>query len=132
MDIVVILGVLAALFVFIGLSEPLAEKLRLPVTVILAAMGIAIGAGASFFWFTELTDALNPVALAILRLPISSDVFIYLFLPTLIFQVSLTISFRRMLDDWVPILVLAVVAVAVATVVIGYALFPFAGLPLMA
>ena len=54
------------------------------------------------------------------------------FLPTLIFQVSLTISLRRMLDDWVPILVLAVVAVAVATVVIGYALLPFAGLPLMA
>ncbi len=37
-----------------------------------------------------------------------------------------------MLDDWVPILVLAVVAVAVATVVIGYALYPVAGLPLMA
>ncbi len=132
MDLVVILGVLAALFIFIGLSEPLAERLRLPVSVILAATGIAIGAGASFFWFTDLTNALNPVALAILRLPISSDLFLYVFLPTLIFQVSLTINLRRMLDDWVPILVLAVVAVAVATLVIGYALVPFAGLPIMA
>jgi monovalent cation:H+ antiporter, CPA1 family len=132
MDLVVLLGVLAALFIFIGLSEPLAERLRLPVSVILAVMGIAIGAGASFFWFTDLTDALNPVALAILRLPINSDVFLFIFLPTLIFQVSLSIDLRRMLDDWVPILVLAVVAVGVATVVIGYALLPFAGLPLMA
>ncbi len=132
MDLGVILGVLAALFIFIGLSEPLAERLRLPVSVILAATGIAIGAGASFFWFTDLTDALNPLALAILRLPISSDVFLYVFLPTLIFQVSLTINIRRMADDWVPILVLAVVAVAVATAVIGLALLPFSGLPLMA
>jgi CPA1 family monovalent cation:H+ antiporter len=132
MDLGVLLGVLAALFIFIGLSEPLAERLRLPVTVILAATGITIGAAASFFWFTELTDALNPVALAILRLPISSDVFLFVFLPTLIFHVSLTIDLRRMLDDWVPILVLAVVAVGVATVMIGLALLPFAGLPLMA
>ncbi|MCA3509386.1 MAG: cation:proton antiporter [Rhodobacter sp.] len=132
MDLAVLLGVLAALFIFIGSSGPLAEWLRLPVTVILAATGIAIGAAASFFWFTDLTDALNPVALAILRLPISSDVFLLVFLPTLIFHVSLTIDLRRMLDDWVPILVLAVVAVGVATVMIGLALLPFAGLPLMA
>lgn len=132
MELAVILGVLAALFVVIALCEPLAARLRLPVTVILALAGIAIGAAAGFFWFTEFTDALNPVALAILRLPISSDVFLFVFLPTLIFQAVLTFEVRRMLDDWVPILVLAIVAVAVATAVVGAALLPVAGLPLMA
>jgi len=132
MDLVVIIAIVAALFLVIGLSEPLAAKLRLPYSVILAAVGIAIGAAATFFWRTDLTDALNPVALAILNLPIRSNVFLYVFLPTLVFQVSLGLNLRRMLDDWVPILVLAVVAVVVATVVIGFALLPFAGLPLAA
>lgn len=132
MELVDLIGLMAVLFVVIGVSEPLAVRLRLPASVILAAIGIAIGASASFFWYTKLTDALNPVSLAILTLPISSDLFLYAFLPTLIFQVALSLNLRRMMDDWVPIVVLAVVAVAVATVMIGFALQPFAGLPLMA
>lgn len=110
----------------------MAEKLRLPEAVVLAVLGIGIGTGAAWVWATPLTDALNPVALAILRLPISSDVFLYVFLPILVFQVALTLNVRRMLDDWVPILTLAVLAVLVATAVIGLALMPFSGLPLIA
>ncbi len=131
MELPVFLSVLAGLFMVIGLAQPLAERLRLPYTVLLALVGIAIGAGASFFLATDLTDALNPLALSILGLPISSQVFLYVFLPTLLFQVALTIDLRRMLDDWVPILVMAVLAVVVATFVIGYALYPFAGQPLV-
>lgn len=132
MDLIALLAVLAGLFLAIALSEPLAARLRLPVTVILAAVGIAIGAGAAWFWRTPVTDAFNPVALAILNLPISSDLFIYVFLPVLLFQVSLTLNLRRLLDDWVPILTLAVLAVIVATFVIGLALTPFTTLPLIA
>lgn len=132
MDLIVFLAILSGLFLAIALSEPLAARLRLPVTVILAAIGIGLGAAASWFFRTEVTDALNPVALAILNLPISSDLFIYIFLPVLIFQVSLTLNLRRLLDDWVPVLVLAVVAVVVATFVIGMALKPFTSLPLIA
>lgn len=132
MDLVVVVALVSALFVLIGLADPLAARLRLPVAVVLAAFGIALGAGAMWFWRTDLTDALNPVALAILNLPIRSSLFLYVFLPILIFQVTLSLNLRRMLDDWVPILVLAVVAVAVATAVVGLALWPFAGLPLIA
>ncbi|MEM8811476.1 MAG: cation:proton antiporter [Pseudomonadota bacterium] len=132
MDIVVITAILASLFVVIGLSEPLADKLRLPYSVILAIVGILIGAGAVFFLRTDLTDALNPVAEAILALPIRSNVFLYVFLPTLLFQATLGMDLRRMLDDWVPILVLAVVAVFVATFLVGYALSWASALPLVA
>lgn len=132
MDLIVLLAILAALFVAIGLCEPIAHRLRLPVSVILAAVGIGIGASAAWFWQTEVTDALNPVALAILDLPISSDLFIYVLLPVLLFQVSLTLNLRRILDDWVPVLTLAVIAVIVATLVIGLALKPFTTLPLAA
>lgn len=132
MEMLVVILVIAALLVVIAFSDPLAERLGLPVSVVLAFAGITIGAGASFFWFSTWTNALNTVALAILHLPISSEVFLYCFLPTLVFQVSLSINLRRMLDDWVPILVLAVVAVAVATVVVGFALHPFSTMSLAA
>ncbi len=132
MDLVVIIAILTGLFLAIALAEPLAARLRLPTAVLLAALGMAIGGGAAWFWRTDVTDALNPVALAILNLPISSDVFIYVLLPILLFQVSLTLNLRRLMDDWVPVLTLAVIAVIVATVVIGLALTPFTTLPLLA
>ena len=129
MDIVLLTTVIASLFLLIGAAEPLAARLRLPFSVILAALGILIGAGALFFLRTDLTDALNPVAEAILALPIRSNVFLYVFLPTLLFQVTLGMNLRRMLDDWVPILMLAVVAVVVATLSVGYALAWASALP---
>ncbi|WP_339748367.1 cation:proton antiporter [uncultured Maricaulis sp.] len=132
MDIVLITTVIASLFLVIGAAEPLAARLRLPYTVILAMLGLLIGSGALFFLHTELTDALNPVAEAILGLPIRSNVFLYVFLPTLLFQATLGMNLRRMLDDWVPILVLAVVAVVVATLSVGYALSWASTLPLAA
>jgi len=128
MDIVLVTTVIASLFLVIGAAEPLAARLKLPFTVILAVLGVLIGTGAIFFLRTELTDALNPVAEAILGLPIRSNVF----LPTLLFQATLGMNLRRMLDDWVPILVLAVVAVVVATLSVGYALFWASALPLAA
>lgn len=132
MDIVLITAVIASLFLVIGAAEPLAARLRLPYSVILALLGIIIASGALFFLRTELTDALNPVAEAILDLPIRSNVFLYVFLPTLLFQATLGMNLRRMLDDWVPIMVLAVVAVVVATLSVGYALSWASTLPLAA
>ncbi|MGB0695915.1 MAG: cation:proton antiporter [Rhodospirillaceae bacterium] len=132
MDIVVVTTIVASLFLVIGAAEPLAAQLRLPFSVILALLGVLIATGAVFFLQTELTDALNPMAEAILGLPIRSNVFLYIFLPTLLFQATLGMNLRRMLDDWVPILVLAVVAVVVATLSVGYALSWVSALPLAA
>jgi len=132
MDIVLVTAVIASLFLVIGAAEPLAARLRLPYSVILAMLGMLIGAAAVFFLQTELTDALNPVAEAILGLPIRSNVFLYVLLPTLLFQATLGMNLRRMLDDWVPILVLAIVAVIVATMFVGYALSWTSALPLVA
>ncbi|WP_108485522.1 cation:proton antiporter [Oceaniglobus ichthyenteri] len=132
MDIVLVTTVIASLFLVIGAAEPLAARLRLPYTVILAVLGLLIGSGALFFLRTDLTDALNPVATAILGLPIKSNVFLYVFLPTLLFQATLGMNLRRMIDDWVPISVLAVVAVVVATLSVGYALSWASALPLAA
>ncbi len=132
MDLIALVLVVASLFVVIGLTEPLAARLRLPHTVVLAVVGVLVGIGAVLLLITDLTDALNPVAEAITTLPITANVFLYVFLPTLLFEVALGLNLRRMLDDWVPILVLAVVAVGVATAAVGYALFPLTGMTLAA
>lgn len=130
MDIILITTIISALFLVLGLAEPLAAKMRLPYIVILAVLGILIGAAALFILGTEYIDVLNPVAEAILALPIRSNVFLYVFLPTLVFQVTLGLNLRRMADDWVPILVMAVIAVLVATLTVGYALSWVTTLPL--
>jgi len=129
MNLIVFLSILAGLFVMIGIGQPLAERLRMPFSVLLALIGMVIGAGAGWFLHTELTDALYPLAISILTLPISSEVFLYVFLPTLLFHVALTLDLRRMLDDWVPILTMAVVAVLVSTLMIGAALNLFVPQP---
>jgi len=128
MDIIALVGALAALFIVIGVSEPLSERLRLPFTVILAVVGAFIGALALYVLSSDVATTLNPVMRRFLEVPIRSNVFLYMLLPTLLFQVALMVNARRMLDDWVPILVMAVGAVIVATVVIGYALSPFTSL----
>ena len=132
MDIVIVTTIVASHFLIIVIAEPLAARVMLPYSVILAVLGILIGLGAIFFLRTDLTDALNPVAAAIVGLPIRSNVFLYIFLPTLLFQATLGMNLRQMLDDWVPILVLAVVAVVVATLTVGYALSWVSTLPLAA
>ena len=130
MSIVVLTTLVAFLFLVIGAAEPLAARLKLPFTVIIAALGILIAAGATLFLRTDYTDALNPVAEAIVGLPIRANVFLYVFLPTLLFQATLGMNLRRMMDDWVPILVLSVLAVFVATLSVGYALFWASTLPI--
>jgi len=131
MNLVVFLLILAAFLTIIGLMQPLASRLKLPLTVVLAVVGMLLGAGATFLLQTPLTDAFNDLALAVLTLPIGSEVFLYVFLPTLLFQTALTLEVRRLFDDWVPVLVLAVLAVVIATFVIGLALAPFGVQPLI-
>lgn len=132
MDVISLVGIVAALFIVISLSEPLADRTRLPYTVVLAIIGTLIGLGAVFL-VDHGRDILGlPLAVEMFEINIRASVFLYVLLPTLLFQVSLGLNLRRMADDWVPILVMAVLAVVVATFAIGFALTPFTTLPLMA
>lgn len=132
MDVVAIVAAVAALFIVIGLSEPLAARLRMPFSVVLAVVGCVLGLTAVLLTQSPIARQFDTATLSILSLPIRSSVFLYVFLPTLIFQVALGLNLRRMIDDIVPILVMAVVAVVVATFFVGYSLQPFTGMPLIA
>ncbi len=132
MDVITIVGVVAGLFIIISLSEPLAERTRLPYTVVLAIIGVIIGILAIYAVDTGPYLFGIPETFLVFDFSIRSNVFLYVLLPTLLFQVSLGLNLRRMADDWVPILVMAVLAVIVATFAIGFALTPFTSLPLAA
>lgn len=132
MDVISLVGIVAALFVVISLSEPLADRTRLPYTVVLALIGGLIGSVAIYLAEHGRNLIGLPMTIEIFEFSIRSNVFLYVLLPTLLFQVALGLNLRRMADDWVPILVMAVLAVVVATFTIGFALTPFTTLPLMA
>lgn len=130
-DVAILMLVFSALLVVIATLQPVAHRLKVPASVLLAAVGVAVGAGSSFLLLTPLTDTLNDVVRPIVDLPVKSSTFIYVFLPLLLFQTSLTIDVRRMMEDAAPILLLAVVAVVVATAVIGISLQWLFAIPIL-
>lgn len=132
LDLTNIVLLIAGLLVVIAVLQPLAHRLNLPSSVLLAAVGVGIGAIASFLLYTTLTNRFNELAAPIVHLPIRSSTFIYVFLPLLLFQAALTIDVARMKEDAAPILMLAVVAVVVTTVVAGVGLHWLFGIPLVA
>src|SRR6186997_2974226 len=132
MSLPVILLLVAGLLTVISLVQRLAARLSLPGSILFAVVGIAIGTIATVVLHGDLGGRFGDVARVFVDVPVSSGTFIYVFLPALLFQSSLTVDVRRLIEDAAPILLLAVVAVLVATFVIGLALFPIAGVSLVA
>jgi monovalent cation:H+ antiporter, CPA1 family len=132
LDLPHILFTVAGLLILVGVLQPLAVRLNLSHTVLLAAVGVLIGVAAGFLLHTSLTDVFNEVAELILDFPITSSGFLFIFLPILLFQAALTIDVRRLTEDAAPILVLAVIAVAATTFTVGFALWPVSDVPLVA
>ena len=132
MSLPVTLLLVAGLLTVISLVQRLAARLSLPGSILFAVVGIAIGTVATLVMHGDLGGRFGEIARVFVHLPVSSGTFIYVFLPALLFQSSLTIDVRRLLEDAAPILLLAVIAVLVAALVIGLALFPIAGVSLVA
>ena len=130
-DIVLLLAVLATLLVVVAVSQPVAVRLKLAPVVLLAVIGVAIGAVSIVLVHTPLATRFGDLAGLFADLPVGAETFIYVFLPLLVFEGAITADVRRMLEDAAPILMLAVVATVVCTAVVGVALWPIAGLPLV-
>ena len=130
-DIVLFLAVFAALLMLVALSQPLAAKLRLAPVVLLAVIGASISGAAGFLLHFPLSERVSDFVKVFVDLPLGADVFIYVFLPLLVFEAALTSDVRRIVEDAAPILMLAVIATLVAAGIVGVALWPFSGLPLV-
>jgi CPA1 family monovalent cation:H+ antiporter len=122
LDIGLIVFGITGLLALTSLLPALAQRLRLPYSVLLALAGSAVGLlvaarGGMPEGFVA-TDFLNALA----SFHISSEAFLVIFLPTLLIETALAIDVRRMLNDVAPILVMAVIAVVVCMVVVGVTL----------
>lgn len=123
---------IASLVAIGALAGPLAERTRLPVSVLYASTGLLLsllGIAMARYWEFGIPAS---VAAVLADLPIGSALFLHALLPTLLFQGALAVDIHRMRDDLLPILLLALVAVVVAIFGIGLALWPASGLPLVA
>jgi CPA1 family monovalent cation:H+ antiporter len=130
LDTVFVLLVIAGLLVVVGITQPLAIRLRLPPSVLLAAVGVGIGAFPAVSNQLGLSGSVDAPGL-FADLPVSSVTFIYVFLPLLVFEAGIATDVRRTVEDAAAILLLAVIATLIATAVVGLALWPFARVPLV-
>ena len=126
-----VLLAIGVLFVVVSAVQPIARKLELSETVLLAIVGIIIGSVADFILRNSHLAALSGLAEMMLDFPINSEAFLLIFLPMLVFQGALAIDVRRLAHETGTVLLLAVVAVVVSTATIGFALKPFADMPLV-
>src|SRR5215831_2467172 len=116
----------------VSLLVPLAERLRLPHTVLLAVTGLALG----FFgnWEARSGHLYGPIAdifAGLERLELGTDVFLPLFLPPLLFTAGLTIDVRRLFDEVFAVLLMAIVAVLVCIAGVGSAVHLATGVDLV-
>ncbi|MEQ9606531.1 MAG: cation:proton antiporter [Kiloniellaceae bacterium] len=121
----------AVLLMVVASVQPLARRTGLPFTVVLAVVGVLIGLTALWLLRTTLTDEFNEVAELVIDIPVSSATFLTILLPMLLFQGAITIDVRRLAQDIVAVVLLAVLAVLVALVVIGGAVYLVAPMPLV-
>ena len=125
MDIVVFaLAGLGLVFVVISLSAPLAEMLRLPLTVTTGCMGLAAGTITYLLRFDVSDGFLDSYNAWLVRtLSLDAQTLLVVFLPPLLYEMALGVNVRRLLDDVVVVIVMAVVAVVLATAFVGLSLW---------
>jgi monovalent cation:H+ antiporter, CPA1 family len=131
LDTALVLLAIAGLLVAVAISQPLAVRLRVPPSVLLAAIGLAIGSLPAILGAFGISGPIDAAADLFADLPISSVTFIYVFLPLLVFEAGVVTDVRRTIEDAAAILVLAVLATLITAAAIGYALWPLAPVPLV-
>lgn len=113
------------------LLVPAARRLYIPHTVLLAVVGCILGfmtiALDNILIFDPLSDFLN----ALEEFEISSEAVFFIFLPALVFEAALNIDVRRLMDDLLPIMFLAVIGLLVSTATIAFSLSALSGMSII-
>ena len=127
----VMLGV-TGLLALVTLLVPVAVRANVAFSLVLAAAGITLGLLVDRVAMLGIGGPVDDFFGALGHFDLSSEAFILVFLPVLLFETAIAIDVRRLMDDIAPILVLAVVAVLVSTFVVGFALSAVADVGLIA
>src|SRR5437868_1222988 len=116
----------------VSLLVPLAERFRLPHTVLLAIAGMGLGFLGSWIISADIKlGALGDAFVGLDQLEVGTELFLPLFLPPLLFTAGLTIDVRRLFDEVFAVLLLAIVAVLVCIAGVAGAVHLATGTDLM-
>ncbi|MGF1626408.1 MAG: cation:proton antiporter [Alphaproteobacteria bacterium] len=130
--VVFALVVLTAALALIAFLEPAARRLHVPVPVAVAVAGLAVGVGIRIGGFDPLIMAFDDYdAFVFSSLGIGNREILLVFLPPLLFEMTLTLDVRRLREYLPAVAIMAVVAVVAATLAVGGALHLTTGLPLI-
>ncbi len=121
---------LAGLLALICFVPPLAGRLKLPHSVFLAICGCLLAYASHVLKWAP--PVIGDFLGIINTFEISSETFLIVFLPILLFETALSMNVRRLMDDVGPILMMAIVAVVVSTLLVGVVLREFSGMELAA
>ncbi|WP_312609025.1 cation:proton antiporter [Agrobacterium pusense] len=113
------------LLAVIAAIQVVAAKGWLPESSLLAIVGLVLG--ASYVVIGETAPELAESLYLVVRPEVPAEAYLWIFLPPLLFQAAMTADVRNMMPDAAPILLLAVVAVFVATGLIGWSLAAVSG-----
>ena len=130
-EIIATVLLVSVLLVVISFLLPISDRLKLPSNVLLAVLGMILGL-LSLLWPGRGGEGLSEdLIVGLHSFDISAEIFLYVFLPVLLFAGALTIEVRRLFDELGSIFVLAVIGVVICTVFVGYSLHWLFAAPLL-
>ncbi|MDQ6969382.1 MAG: cation:proton antiporter [Mariprofundus sp.] len=112
--------ILMALLAVAMLAIPLSRLLPIPYTVILVGIGMTISS-ASHSW---------PLLHMLQSFQLTPELVMFVFLPALIFESGYNLNARQLIKDLLPVLLLAVPGLLVATFIVGFTLHWIMDMPL--
>jgi monovalent cation:H+ antiporter, CPA1 family len=118
--------------VVVSLLVPLAERFRVPHTVLLAIAGMGMGFLGSWLIASDIKlGVVGDAFVGLDKLEVGADMFLPLFLPPLLFTAGLNIEVRRLMDELSAVLLLAIVAVIVCIACVGFVVHWATGMDLI-
>jgi CPA1 family monovalent cation:H+ antiporter len=117
--VAIILSLVLMLLVATGMSV-VTKRVKMPLSIALVLVGLVVG---------ELIR-LYPELGLMAKLQLSEEMLLYVFLPTLVFHASFSADARLMMKNIEPVLVLAIPAVIISFLGVGYGLHWTLGMPL--
>jgi monovalent cation:H+ antiporter, CPA1 family len=112
--VVELVATIIALMFVAGIVRAVTKHVRLPFTVVLVLVGIAIKQLVEYG-----PEFLRPVA----EQAISPDVILFVFLPTIIFESAFNLDARQLRQNLLPVLMLAIPGLVLSTAIIGLILW---------
>lgn len=120
MSATVIVELLLLLLLAVSGVALLTSRLKIPYTIALVFAGFVID-----LFHVPIKEVVGNAQL------LTPDIIFVLFLPALLFESSINIELKHLQENFWPILLLAVIGVAAATAITGFAIHHFIGLPLL-